>query len=167
MLKFTIFYLFNMLFMFLLFFYQTSVDFQLIYTNFVNSVLVSTLNGFGIYAIHSGINILLQTSILVVKFGCNGLEAVLIFTAALLSYGAEWRLKLVWLLKGIAILMIVNFFRLLLLAYILENYREHFNFMHDYVTQDIMIFIAIMLFFLFTQQSLKNVRSRNELLKTD
>jgi len=160
MYKFSSMYVVYMLVMFILFFYQSAINFQGIYTDFVNHITVYFLNFFGMYAIHSGENILLSSSILEVKFGCNGLEAVLILVAAILAYTTEFKVKLLWLFKGIFFLMMFNFLRLLILSFVLNNYREYFNFMHDYVTQDIMIFVAIIIFILFIQDSRRKKNER-------
>jgi len=146
------FYLLNIILLFLLFSYQKTFDLQVVYTNFMNPIVSYFINLIGIKAISVGIDIILPSSILKVIFGCNGLEAILIFIAGILAFRAKLKDKLIYLGQGILFLAIVNIFRLVILAYVIEYHNYYFAFMHDYVTQDIMIFLAILIFLIFTQK---------------
>jgi len=128
------------------------------YTNVINPIVTFFINGIGIEAIYIGIDIILPTSILKVLFGCNGLEAILIFIAGVFAFKANLNYKLIYLLQGVLLIATINMFRLVLLAYILEKHSNYFHLMHDYVTQHIMLFIAIMLFLIFTN----NVKKSNK-----
>ena len=158
MLKFFLFYTINMLILFLIFTYQTTLDLQLMYTSLINPITTFFINTMGIEAIYQGIDIILPTSILKVLFGCNGLEAILIFIAGVVAFKAQLQYKLKYLLQGILLLSVINIFRLVILAYVLEIHSNYFNLMHDYVTQHLMVFIAIMLFLIFTS----NVKNTNK-----
>jgi exosortase/archaeosortase family protein len=158
MLKFFIFYILNMIVLFLLFTYQKYIDLQLMYTEVINPIVTFFINSIGINAIYIGIDIFLPTSTLKVLFGCNGLEAILIFTAGILAFKADLKYKLKYLLQGILFISTVNIFRLVILAYVLEVHSNYFSLMHDYVTQHIMIFLAILLFLIFTS----NVKEINK-----
>ena len=125
------------------------------YTNVINPIVTFLINSIGIEAMHMGIDIILPTSILKVLFGCNGLEAILIFIAGVLAFKADTKYKLKYLIQGILLISVINIFRLVLLAYVLEVHGNYFNLMHDYATQHVMVFIAIMLFLIFTS----NVKS--------
>lgn len=160
MLRFSLFYLLNMLILFLLFTYQKQIDLQMMYTDMINPVVTFFINIIGIEAMHSGINIILPTNVLKVIFGCNGLEAILIFVAGVLAFSAGLRYKLKYILQGIILISAINIFRLVILAYVLEVHGNYFNLMHDYVTQHMMIFLAILLFLIFTS----NVKSMKEVV---
>ena len=158
MFKFFIFYTLNMVILFLIFTYQTTIDLQLLYTSIINPITTFFINGIGIEATYIGIDILLPTNILKVLFGCNGLEAILIFIAGVVAFKAELRYKLKYLLQGVLLISVINIFRLVLLAYVLEIHSNYFNLMHDYVTQHMMLFLAILLFLIFTS----NVKNTNK-----
>jgi exosortase/archaeosortase family protein len=128
------------------------------YTEVINPIVTFFINSIGINAIYIGIDIFLPTSTLKVLFGCNGLEAILIFTAGILAFKADLKYKLKYLLQGILFISTVNIFRLVILAYVLEVHSNYFSLMHDYVTQHIMIFLAILLFLIFTS----NVKEINK-----
>jgi exosortase/archaeosortase family protein len=136
-----------------IFTYQSYVDLQLLYTTQLNSIVTPLINVIGIEAIASGINIVLPSATFKVIFGCNGLEAILIFLAGVLAYKATLSYKGEWVLKGIVIISLLNLIRIVILAYTIEYHRSYFDFMHDYITQDVMIFISIILFFIYIQNA--------------
>lgn len=156
MFKFFIFYILNMVILFLIFTYQTTIDLQLLYTSIINPITTFFINIIGIEATYIGIDIFLPTSILKVLFGCNGLEAILIFVAGVVAFKAQLRYKLKYLLQGVLLISAINIFRLVLLAYVIEIHNDYFNLMHDYVTQHMMVFLAILLFLIFTS-NVKNI----------
>lgn len=161
MAKFFLYYLINMIILFLLFTYQEYIDLQVMYTNTINPIVIYFINMIGIESISSGIDIILPTSILKVLFGCNGLEAILIFIAAVFAFKAELSYKLKYLLQGILLISVINIFRLVLLAYVLEIHNNYFNLMHDYVTQHMMVFLGILLFLIFTN-NVKTTQRENQ-----
>ena len=89
---------------------------------------------------------------MIIKFGCNGLEAVLIYLAGVLAYPASWRDRLIWGIGGVIVLEIINIARIALLAWVIERFPRHFDLMHDYITQSIMIVLAFLLFLLYLQR---------------
>jgi len=152
MIRFIIFYILNIVALFYIFSYQKVFDLQLFYTSFMNPIVTYFINMIGIDALSVGLNILLPSATLKVIFGCNGLEAILIFVAAMLAFKSNLKLKVKYLLEGVLLIATINIFRLVILAYIIEYHSYYFSFMHDYVTQDMMIFLAIMIFLIFTQK---------------
>jgi len=152
MFRFVLFYSLNILIFFFLFSYQKVFDLQLFYTSFINPIVTYFINMIGIEAVSVGVDILLPSATLKVIFGCNGLEAILIFIAAMVAFRAKVNLKLKYLLEGILLIATINIFRLVILAYVIEYHSYYFSFMHDYVTQDMMIFLAILIFLIFTQK---------------
>ncbi len=89
---------------------------------------------------------------MIIKFGCNGLEAVLIYLAGVLAYPATWRQKLLYGLLGTIVLEIINILRIALLAWVIEHYPKQFDLMHNYITQSIMIVLAFLVFLLYLQR---------------
>jgi len=65
------------------------------------------------------------------------------------AYTAPLKLKAKWLLIGSAIMIILNSFRIVFLLVVGVYDRELFDLMHTYVTQSIMLFIAIVIFLYF------------------
>lgn len=121
---------------------------EAIHTN--STILFSTylIEAIGIEVIKvEGINIYLPSAILQVLFGCNGLEAIILYFAGILAYpDNSLERKANWFFWGYLALFSINIFRIALLAYIVEFHREHFEIFHTYITQGIMIFIAFGIF---------------------
>ncbi len=93
----------------------------------------------------------LSHAIMEVKFGCNGLEAILLFTAAVLAYPASWKARLSGIVLGSFFLQFFNLIRIAILAWVLEYHPTVFPIMHEYITQSIMIAIAFVAFLIYLQ----------------
>lgn len=85
-----------------------------------------------------------------ILFGCNGLEAILIYLAGVLSVTAPVIFKIKWMLMGAFLLITINTLRLVFLLYMGIHYPTYFELMHLYVTQSIMVFISIGIFLYFS-----------------
>jgi exosortase H (IPTLxxWG-CTERM-specific) len=70
---------------------------------------------------------------------CTGIFEMLIFLAALLSYPATWRSKLIGVLLGLPALYLFNVTRIVFLTVVGVYYRNLFEFMHLYFWQATLI----------------------------
>lgn len=70
---------------------------------------------------------------------CTGIFEMLIFLAALISYPASWRSKLIGFLLGIPTLYAFNVIRIAVLAIVGAHYYKLFDFMHLYFWQATLI----------------------------
>jgi exosortase H (IPTLxxWG-CTERM-specific) len=70
---------------------------------------------------------------------CTGIFEMLIFLAALLSYPASWRSKLIGALSGLPLLYLFNIARIVFLSVVGVYYRNLFEFMHLYFWQATLI----------------------------
>jgi len=93
--------------------------------------------------------ITLHNIVLNVEFGCNGLEAVMIYAVAVLTFPASWRQKLIGILFGFLIIQVLNLIRVIGLAYAGVYHREFFDIIHLYVAQGIMIAVALLAFIIY------------------
>lgn len=75
--------------------------------------------------------------------GCDAIEAMALFAAALLSFPAKWLHKLAGFFAGIAILFILNIVRVVSLFMIGVYYPKAFEIMHVEVWQVLFIIFAI------------------------
>lgn len=81
-----------------------------------------------------------------VKFGCNGLEAVLIYAIAIVSFpAAKWH-KIQGVIIGFIGLQMINILRIASLVVCSVYYKQFFHYMHIYVAQGIMIAVALLFF---------------------
>lgn len=137
-------------------FFQNTLNLESHYTVLAVSLTGWVAGVLGLSTTVSGHLLFCQGFGLKVVFGCSGLEALLIYFAGVVAWSAQWRFRLLWAVGGAAILITTNTLRLVLLLYVGMNDRELFDLIHTYVTQGIMIFLAIGLFWLYTQQSLSS-----------
>jgi exosortase/archaeosortase family protein len=79
---------------------------------------------------------------LVIKIGCEGLEALFILIAALLSLGIAWRTKLLNILLGTGLIYIVNEIRILILFYAFRSDKALFQLLHGSIAPLALIGIA-------------------------
>ena len=70
-----------------------------------------------------------------IVWGCNGVKQSFIFTMVMLFARGPVKHKLWFILLGLFCVYLINIFRLLLLAYIVRDYPEYFDFLHSRVTK--------------------------------
>ena len=126
---------------------QQVVDINGIYTRGIVTLAVKMLSGMGIPCAAHGSIIALPRLALDVKFGCNGLEAVMIYSVAILAYPAPWKRRLAGMAAGLVVIQAVNLLRILGLAYAGLHMGSLFRYIHIYVAQGIMIAVSLGLFF--------------------
>jgi exosortase H (IPTLxxWG-CTERM-specific) len=128
---------------------QNVIDLNGIYTNGVVFATAKLLGLAGLPCSAHGSLIQLPAIALDVKFGCNGLEAVMIYSVAIVAYPSSWRKKMIGILAGFVILQIVNVLRIAALAYSGVHFKGLFEYLHIYVAQGMMIAVSLALFFLY------------------
>ena len=143
-----------MLIAFMLIEYESMKNFlqlDFFYTGTVVWLSTHLIELIGINIASSGAFLHLDSAVMEVKFGCNGLEAILLYCAAVLAFPASWKTKILGVLIGSTLLQLFNLFRIALLAWVLEYHRDIFDVMHEYITQSIMIVIAFVIFLIYLQ----------------
>jgi len=88
----------------------------------------------------------LSNGSLEVLFGCNGLESIILYIAAILAYPASKQAKVYGFIIGFVVINIINIFRIVTLGYVHLYYQSIFSVMHDYITQNIMIVLVFVVF---------------------
>ncbi len=154
--RFVILYLFYILLFFILVDYEPVrkwLHIEEFYNSFITALSAKAIELVGIPVSYSENILHLPHADMVIKFGCNGLEAVLIYLAGVLAYEAGAKVKLLGAVAGIVVLEIINILRIVLLAYVLEYHPDIFDVLHDYITQSIMIILAFILFLIYLQKA--------------
>lgn len=128
---------------------QDILDINGLYTDAIVFITAKFLAIFNISVTTYGSILQLPDISLDVKFGCNGLEAVMIYSCAVLAYPASVKLKIIGIIGGFLVIQILNLIRIISLGYTAVNFREAFELIHIYVAQGIMIVIALGTFFIF------------------
>ncbi len=80
-----------------------------------------------------------------IKNGCNGVEAMLIFLAAVLAFPAPWKSKLAGLVLGIVAIQLVNLIRVVALYLTGVYFPKVFNASHTVIWQTIVILASVLL----------------------
>jgi exosortase H (IPTLxxWG-CTERM-specific) len=80
-----------------------------------------------------------------IRNGCNGVEAILIFLAAVLAFPAPWRSRLAGLGLGIVVIQVVNLIRVVALFLTGVYYPKLFDASHTVVWQTIVILSGVLL----------------------
>ncbi len=125
------------------------IDVNDVYTKSVVVVSSKLLHLAGVACTYRGSVIALPALSLDVQFGCNGLEAVMIYAIAVTAYPAHWKKKLKGIAIGFFILQTVNVLRILLLAFSGMHMRGFFDFIHMYIAQGMMIALSLGIFFVY------------------
>lgn len=79
---------------------------------------------------------------LVIKIGCEGIEALFILIAGLLSVTMAWRAKLSGMLLGLMLIYVVNEMRILILFYAFRTDKALFQLLHGTIAPLALIAIA-------------------------
>ncbi|HRY33191.1 MAG TPA: exosortase H [Bacteroidales bacterium] len=88
-----------------------------------------------------------------VRRGCDAVEAMALFTVAVLAFPARAKYKGYGVLAGILILFFLNIIRIMSLFLTGVYYPSAFEFMHVEVWQILFIFFAIALFFIWLKRT--------------
>lgn len=125
------------------------IDLNGSYTQGVVAATVKLLEIMGVSCAQNGSLIQLPSITLDVKFGCNGLEAVMIYSVAVVAFPSSWKKKVLGILAGLALLQVLNILRIAALAYSGVHFRSLFEYIHVYVAQGLMIAAALGIFFVY------------------
>ncbi len=134
---------------------QDIIDINGIYTNSIVKITSKILQTVGIQSSVNGSIIYLPSIALDVRFGCNGLEAVMIYTVAVISYPARWRIRAAGIVVGFIVIQVLNIIRIVALGYAGVHMKEMFEIIHLYIAQGIMIAIALAIFVLYLYYATK------------
>ncbi|BCD68927.1 archaeosortase/exosortase family protein [Nitratiruptor sp. YY09-18] len=122
------------------------------YNSFIASLSASFIQMLGIAVTATNDTLHLPHADMIIKFGCNGLEAVLIYLAGVFAYPTKLKSKIIYGILGTVILEVINIARIALLAWTIEYYPKYFDLMHTYVTQSVMIVLAFLAFLFYLQR---------------
>lgn len=81
-----------------------------------------------------------------IKNGCNGLETVVVFGAAVLAFPASWRSRLLGLVGGVIAIQVINLVRVVALFLTGAYFPSFFDSSHTVVWQSIVVSFGVLLF---------------------
>jgi exosortase H (IPTLxxWG-CTERM-specific) len=129
--------------------FQKIIDVNGGYTRWVVAATAKLLGILDIPSACEGSIIRLPSIALDVKFGCNGLEAVMIYSVAVIAFPAAWKRRLIGIAAGFVVIQVVNIIRIAGLAYAGVHFPGIFEYVHIYIAQGMMIAVALGVFFLY------------------
>jgi exosortase H (IPTLxxWG-CTERM-specific) len=80
-----------------------------------------------------------------IRNGCNGVEAMLIFLAAVLAFPAPWRSRIAGLALGILAIQVVNLIRVVALFLTGAYFPKLFDTSHTVIWQTVVILFGVLL----------------------
>jgi len=112
------------------------------------SITASLLSFFDKDVISSGIILgsISKGIAVAIQAGCNGVEAIICLTAAILAYQAKWKEKLIGLVVGFFAIQSLNIVRIISLFYLLQWNKAWFEWAHLYIWQAL-IFLDVLIVF--------------------
>ena len=87
-----------------------------------------------------------------IRNGCNGVEAMLIFLAAVLAFPAPWRARLLGLALGVVAIQAVNLVRVVALYLTGAYFPTWFDASHTVVWQTVVILFSVLLWILWANR---------------
>ena len=159
--RFTIIYILLMLPLVILLWYKPVADsfrFNAYYSNTITFLTAKTMELLGVYVRYSGSLIRAGSVGLDVQFGCNGLEAVMIYVIAVISFPGKTIKKIIGIVAGFFVIQVLNLLRIMGLVYTAMHFQKVFEIMHLYVAQGIMIAVALGIFIFY----LKYINTQDE-----
>jgi exosortase H (IPTLxxWG-CTERM-specific) len=105
----------------------------------------AVLNGLGQHVAMNGTVIRSQRFAVNIRNGCNGVEAMLIFLAAVLAFPASWRSRLAGLALGILAIQLVNLVRVVALFLTGVYFPRIFDTSHTVIWQTVVILFGVLL----------------------
>jgi exosortase/archaeosortase family protein len=128
---------------------QNIIDLNGLYTKGVVFLTSKILKLLTIPSTYQGSIIQLPSIALDVKFGCNGLEAVMIYSVAVITFPASWKNKFLGILGGFLVIQVINIIRISSLAYSAIHFKNLFETIHIYIAQGMMIAVSLGVFFIY------------------
>ena len=89
---------------------------------------------------HQGeITLCAENASVVLRGGCNGLEAIFIMAAAVIAFPAPWDVRLRGLLVYLPALFLLNLVRVVMLLYVVARHPDYVDIFHLQVGQGILV----------------------------
>lgn len=95
----------------------------------------------------------------VILAGCNGIEAMICLTAAILAYPATWKQRLWGLLLGYLAIQSLNIIRIISLFYLLQWNKQWFEWAHLYIWQGLIFLDVLIVFIIWIRWVIKQNKS--------
>ena len=118
------------------------------FTQGLAAVSAALIQAFDSNVISQGIIIrsLSNGAAVAIQAGCNGIEAMICLTAAIIAYPSTWRERFIGLFAGFIAIQALNLVRIVSLFYLLQWNQQWFEWAHLYAWQAL-IFLDVLIVF--------------------
>ncbi len=140
---------------------QDIININGLYTEGVVVITSAVLKTMGIPCTSRGSIIELPSIALDIRFGCNGLEAVMIYAVAVIAFPSQLEKKVIGIISGFIIIQILNVLRIAGLAYSGVYFKSLFEYIHIYVAQGVMIAISLAIFFIYLNYAGRSKKAKS------
>jgi exosortase H (IPTLxxWG-CTERM-specific) len=137
------------------------IDVNGFFTQFVVIVASKILCAVHDQCVANGSVITLPALSLDVGAACSGLDAVMMYSVAILAYPARWKKRFIGIAAGFLIIQTANMLRIVALSYIGIYMKGIFEFIHIYIAQGIMIALALGIFLVYLNYANKPETERS------
>ena len=122
------------------------------FTAAIAKVSAKILDLFGQQTVMNGTRVYGKDFAVDIENGCNGIEALIIFLSATLSFPAPWKARLTGLVLGAIGIQIVNLIRVVALFMTGVYFPSFFDSSHTVVWQTVVILFAVLLWIFWAQR---------------
>lgn len=129
------------------------------YLNITAEISSLLLNILGQHTTTSASMISSQTTVVMLSFGCEGTEPIIIFLAGIIAIPIKFNFKLIPALIGIVSLYILNFIRIVVLFFIQKNQPDLFESFHSIIFPIFFILLSLICLGLCLQWALKKSKA--------
>jgi exosortase H (IPTLxxWG-CTERM-specific) len=99
-----------------------------------------------------------------IEAGCNGVEAALVLTAAMLAFPATWRHRLAGIVVGVAAVQVLNVVRVISLFYLGQWNQDVFDWAHLYVWQALIMLDVLIVWVIWVRLAGRRASSAGDAL---
>ena len=138
-------------------FIQNIIDINGLYSEAIVLFTAKILGIFGVSSTYHGSIIQLPSISFDVRFGCNGLESVMIYAMGVIAFPGAWKKKVLGIAAGLIVLQTANLIRIVFLAWSGVYYKAIFEIMHLYVASGMMVALALLIFLVYLNLFRKNL----------
>lgn len=132
------------------------------FTEYLTAISASLLKIFDSDISSNGIIIqsLSNGSSVAILAGCNGIEAMICLTAAILAYPATWTQRLWGVLLGYLAIQSLNIVRIISLFYLLQWNKQWFEWAHLYIWQGLIFLDVLIVFIIWIRWVIKHKQAK-------
>lgn len=100
--------------------------------------------------------------IIYINESCSGLKQMLQFSLLMIIFPGPWKKKLWFIPMGVFIMHLINLFRVVGLAVVMNNWPWHWDFSHDYIFRPVFYVVIFALWIFWVEKINKNSKDSSQ-----